>query len=218
MAKKMPEIVPAILVKTAEELDRRIDEVEQFVNRIHIDIMDGKFVPNTTIQPEQVKNIKTDKILEAHLMVEDCERYVNNFLKLNFDVIIVHVESCKEIKKIIDIVKRKNKKIGLSINPSTSLENVKKFLNDIDMVLFMTVNPGSDGQEFMPEILPKIEEVRKISDIDIEVDGGIKVGTIKLAVGVGANLLASNSGIYKFEDKKKAIEILKKEAMDAVQN
>ncbi len=209
---KEVEIVPAILVKTAEELNEKIREVEQFVNRIHIDIMDGKFVPNTTIQPEKIKEIKTDKILEAHLMVEDCEKYVKAFLQLNFDVVIVHVEACGDVEKIIKMVKSKNKKIGLAINPSTSFETIKKFLNDIDMVLFMTVNPGFGGQEFIPEVLPKIGELRKISDIDIEVDGGIKLGTAKLAAGAGANLLASNSGIYKFEDKKRAIEMLKKEA------
>ncbi len=212
MTKKSPEIVPSILVNTAEELNEKISEVEQFVNRIHIDIMDGKFVPNTTIQPEQIKKIETDKILEVHLMVEDCEKYVSSFLQLDFDVIIVHVEACEDVEQIIKIVKSKNKTIGLAINPSTSLETIKKFLNDIDMVLFMTVNPGFGGQEFMPEVLPKIEELRKISDIDIEVDGGIKLDTVKLAAKAGANLLASNSGIYKFEDKKKAVEMLKKEA------
>lgn len=216
MVKKLPEVVPAILVKTPEELYEKIREVEQFVNRIQVDIMDGKFVPNTTVQPEQIKKIKTDKILEAHLMVEDCEKYVNDFLNLDFDVIIIHVEAYKDVKKIIKIVKSRNKKIGLAINPPTSIETVKKFLNDVDLILFMTVNPGFGGQGFIPEVLPKIKELREISDIDIEVDGGIKLGTIGLVAAAGANLLDANSSIYKSEDKKKAIELLKKEALDAI--
>lgn len=212
MTKKVPEIVPAVLAKTAEELNEKIHEVERFVNRIQIDIMDGKFVPNVTVQPEQIKEIKTDKILEVHLMVKDCEKYVKAFLKLNFDVIIVHAEACKDIGKIIKMVKSRNKKIGLAINPPTPLETIKKFLNEIDMVLFMTVNPGFGGQEFMPEVLQKIGSLRKISDIDIEVDGGINIDTVKLVAEAGANLLASNSGIFKFEDKKKAVEMLKRGA------
>jgi len=210
----MIEIVPAILVKTSEELEQRLKEVEPYVNRVQIDIMDGKFVPNKTIQPEEMKSFRTRLIKEAHLMVENNEKYVEDFLNLRFDIIIVHVESCKNIKEIIRKVKNRGKKIALALNPPTPLSAIKNVLNDLDMVLIMTVNPGFSGQGFMPEVLPKIRELRKMKkNLDIEVDGGIKLGNAKLVAEAGANILVSCSGIYNFENKKEAIELLRKEAM-----
>jgi len=210
----MIEIVPAILVKTSEELQQRLKEVEPYVNRVQIDIMDGKFVPNKTIQPEKMKSFRTNLIKEAHLMVEDNEKYVEDFLNLRFDIIIVHVESCKNIKEIIRKVKNRGKKIALALNPPTPLSPIKNVLNDLDMILVMTVNPGFSGQGFMPEVLPKIRELRKMKkNLDIEVDGGIKLGNAKLVAEAGANILVSCSGIYNFENKKEAIELLRKEAM-----
>jgi len=212
----MIEIVPAILVKSEEELNERMKEVEPYVNRVQIDIMDGKFVSNKTIQPEDMKDFKTNLIKEAHLMVNDNENYVENFLSLDFDVIIVHYESCKDILGIIKKVKDRGKKIALAINPPTPLSAIKDYLDDLDMVLIMTVNPGLSGQGFIPEVLPKITELRSMKkDLDIEVDGGIKLGTAKLVAEAGANILVSCSGIFKQEDKKKAIELMKKEAMEA---
>ncbi len=209
----MIEIVPAILVKTQEELEQRFKEVEPYVDRIQIDIMDGKFVPNKTIQPEDMKDFKTNLVKEAHLMVNDNEKYVEDFLNLGFDLIIVHYESCKDIPGIIKKVKERGKKIALAINPPTPLLVIKDYLNDLDMVLIMTVNPGFSGQGFDSSVLSKIRELRGMKrDLDIEVDGGIKVGTVKLAAKAGANIFASCSGIYKFEDKKKAIEALKNDA------
>lgn len=209
----MIEIVPAILVKTREELEQRFKEVEPYVDRIQIDIMDGKFVPNKTIQPEDMKDFKTNLVKEAHLMVNDNEKYVEDFLNLGFDLIIVHYESCKDIPGIIKKVKDRGKKIALAINPPTPLLVIKDYLNDLDMVLIMTVNPGFSGQGFDSSVLSKIRELRGMKrDLDIEVDGGIKVGTVKLAAKAGANIFASCSGIYKFEDKKKAIEALKNDA------
>ena len=206
------EIVPAILVKTPEELEQRIREVEPYVNRVHIDIMDGKFVPNVTIQPKDVR-IETNLTKEAHLMVEDNEKYAKDFLNLGFDVIIVHVESCKDVKRIIRMVKEQEKRIALALNPPTPLSAVLDYLDDLDMVLVMSVNPGFSGQSFDPSVLSKIRKLRDMKkDLDIEVDGGIKVGTAKLAAEAGANILASCSGIFKEEDKKKAIEALRKEA------
>ena len=208
------EIVPAVLVKTAEELKQRVKEVEPFVNRIQIDIMDGIFVPNKTIQPEDMKGFKTKLMKEAHLMVEDNEKYVEDFLKLGFDMIIVHYESCKDIPGIIKKVKGRGKKIAIAINPPTPLSAIKEYLDDLDMVLIMTVNPGFSGQEFDPNVMTKIRKLRDMKkDFDIEVDGGIKVENIKLAEEAGANIFASCSGIYKFEDKEEAIETLKKEAL-----
>jgi len=208
------EIVPAVLVKTAEELKQRVKEVEPFVNRIQIDIMDGIFVPNKTIQPEDMKGFKTKLMKEAHLMVEDNEKYVEDFLKLGFDMIIVHYESCKDIPGIIKKVKGRGKKIAIAINPPTPLSAIKEYLDDLDMVLIMTVNPGFSGQEFDPNVMTKIRKLRDMKkDFDIEVDGGIKVENIKLAAEAGANIFASCSGIYKFEDKEEAIETLKKEAL-----
>jgi len=212
----MIEIVPAILVKTRNELEQRFREVEPYVNRIQIDIMDGKFVPNKTIQPEDMALFKTKLIKEAHLMVEDNEKYVDDFLNLDFDMIIVHIESCRDVDGIIKKVKDRRKKIALALNPSTSLSLLKDYLDDLDMVLLMTVNPGFSGQGFIPEVLSKIKQLRRMKKgLDIEVDGGINKENAKLVAEAGANILVSCSGIFKFEDKKKAIESMKKEAMIA---
>jgi len=207
------EIVPAILEKTFEWIKKRVKEVEPFVNRVQIDIMDGEFVPNKTVQPEDMRNFKTDLMKEAHLMVNNNERYVEDFLNLDFDMIIVHYESCKDIPGIIRKVKSRGKKIAIAINPPTPLSAIKDYLNDLDMVLIMTVNPGFSGQGFDPSVLPKIRKLRSMRrDLDIQVDGGVKVGTVKLAAEAGANIFASCSGIFKFEDKEKAVKALKNDA------
>ncbi len=213
----MIEIVPAILEKTFEELEQKVKQVEPFVNRVQIDVMDGEFVPNKTVQPEDLKDFKTDLMKEAHLMVNDNEKYVEAFLDLSFDMIIVHYESCKDVSGIIKKVKDRGKKIAIAINPPTPLSAIKDYLDDLDMVLIMTVNPGFSGQGFDPSVLPKIRELRSMRrDLDIEVDGGIKVGTVRLAAEAGANIFTSCSGIFKFEDKKEAVESLKKEAINIV--
>jgi len=207
---QMIEIVPAILVKIPAELQQKLKEVEPYVKRVQIDIMDGKFVPNKTIQPEEMKSFKTKLIKEAHLMVEDNEKYVDEFLKLDFDMIIVHIESCKNVKKIIKKVKEQGKKVALAINPPTPLSAIKNYLDDVDMVLIMTVNPGFSGQGFIPEVSSKIKELRQMKkDLDIEVDGGIKIENAKIVLEAGANILVSASGIYNFENKKEIIEKFK---------
>ena len=209
---KVIEIGPAILVKTVDELNQRLKEVEPYVKRIHIDIMDDIFVPNKTIQPEDMSDFKTKLMKEVHLMVEDNEKYVDKFLKLGFDMIIVHAESCKDIPRIIKKVKDRGKKVALSINPPTPLFAIKNYLDDLDMILIMSVNPGFSGQSFDPSVLQKIRELRSMKkELDIEVDGGIKVGNAKLVAGAGANIIVSCSGIYNFDDKKKAIEALRKD-------
>jgi len=208
------EIVPAVLVKTAEELKQRVKEIEPFVKRVQIDIMDGIFVPNKTVQPEDLKGFKTKLMKEAHLMVDDNEKYVEDFLDLGFDMIIVHYESCKDIPGIIKEVKGRGKKIAIAINPPTPLSAIKNYLDELDMVLIMTVNPGFSGQGFDSSVMPKIRELRNMKkDLNIEVDGGIKVGNVRLAAEAGANIFASCSGIYNFEDKGKAIEALKNDTM-----
>jgi ribulose-phosphate 3-epimerase len=212
----MIEIVPAILVKTPEELDLKVREVRCFVNRIQIDIMDGVFVPNKTIQPEEMMGFRTELMKEAHLMVNDNERYVSRFLEMGFDMIIVHQESCKDIPGIIDKIRGNGRKVGLAINPPTPVSAIKGYLDAVDMVLVMTVNPGFSGQGFETSVIPKIRELRGMRKwLDIEVDGGIKVGTAKIAAAAGANILASASGIYGSYDKKKAIEALKADAMSS---
>jgi len=212
----MIEIAPAILVKNMDELNQKVKEVESCVKRVQIDIMDGIFVPNKTIQPEDMKTFKTRLMKEVHLMVEDNEKYVDDFLKLGFDMIIVHYESCKDIPGIIKKVKERGKRIALAINPPTPLSAIKNYLDDLDMILIMSVNPGFSGQGFLPEILPKIKELRRMrKDLDIEVDGGIKLGTAKLVAESGANIIVSCSGIYGYENKKEAVDLLKKEAMNS---
>lgn len=212
----MIEILPAILVKTCEELKQRVAEVEPFVNRFHLDIMDGVFVPNKTIQPGELKEFRTRLSSEAHLMVSNCTKYVNEFLGLEFDMIIVHKEPCSdhETLNIIDRVRGEGRRIGLAINPATPISAIEKYLDDIDTVLVMTVNPGYAGEDFDVSMLPKIRMLRELKgDLDIEVDGGIKVGTARLAAVAGANIFASCSGIYGFKDKQKMIELLKADAL-----
>jgi len=209
----MIEIVPAILVKTPKELKQRVKEVESHVDRIHIDIMDDKFVPNKTIQPEDI-DLKTDLMKEAHLMVEDNEKYVEDFINLGFDMLIFHYESCKDIPGIIKKVKERGKKVAIAINPPTPLSAIEGYLDDLDMVLIMSVNPGFSGQGFIPDVRTKIRKLREMKeDLDIEVDGGIKLGTAKIVAKAGANILVSCSGIYGHENKKEAINLLRKEAM-----
>lgn len=206
----MIEIIPTILVKSFEEAKERIRKVENYVDWVQLDIMDGRFVDNTTWNnPEDLKGFKTKAKLEAHLMIQKPEQKIDNWLE-NVDRVIIHYEACNNIEDLIKKAKNKGKQIGLAINPETSIDVVKPFLDDLDLVLIMTVNPGKGGQEFKDEGLSKIETLRMTwPDGNIEVDGGINPETSKKAINAGANLICVGTYIFEGKDIEKVIEELR---------
>lgn len=205
-----PEIIPTILVKTFDEVKEKIRLVENFVDWVQLDIMDGVFVENTTwSNPEDLKNFKTKVKLEAHLMVKNPEKIIDSWLEV-VDRIIVHYESSEKIQEIINKVHKNGKQIGVALNPETSIEVAKPFLNDIDLVLLMSVQPGKGGQEFELEILEKIRNLRNIwPGGNIEVDGGVSDKNIKEIFNAGANLFCVGTYVYQSGDIKQVINKLK---------
>jgi ribulose-phosphate 3-epimerase len=202
-------IIPAIIARTQKELDEHLSNVEGYSELVQLDIMDGTFVPNNSLYFDfdvSGRNIH----FEAHLMITNLMEWIEkNGWKV--DTIIVHFESCEEPLDIIRFVKEKGKKIGFAIIPETAIHNVKPYLDDIDQLLIMTVNPGFYGSKFLPETLSKIREVRKIKpNLDIEVDGGVTPESIKLINDAGANMFVSGSYILKSDGVKEAINSLKK--------
>ena len=206
-------IIPAIITKTQDELDDLLSKVANLVDIIQLDIMDNKFVPNTSLFFD-FKIPPTSCLFEAHLMIMDPEKWIKeNWEKV--DTILVHYESCNNHKKIISIVKNKGKKIGFVLNPETSVQCLRNFIDEIDQVLIMTVNPGFYGSPFLPEMLDKITTLRKMKpDLDIEVDGGITDKTIGLVDTAGANMFVSGSYIVKADNVKAAIQNLRKHLVD----
>ncbi|MDD5615458.1 MAG: ribulose-phosphate 3-epimerase [Candidatus Methanoperedens sp.] len=202
-------IIPAIIARTQKELDEHLSKVEGYSELVQLDIMDGTFVPNNSLYFDfdvSGSNIS----FEAHLMITDPMGWIEkNWWKV--DTIIVHFESCEKPLDIIRFVKEKGKKIGFAIIPGTAIHNVKPYLDDIDQLLIMTVNPGFYGSKFLPETLSKISKARKIKpNLDIEVDGGVTPDTIKLINDSGANMFVSGSYILKSDGVKEAIDSLKK--------
>ena len=202
-------IIPAIIAKTQDELDDLLSKVSNLVDIIQLDIMDNKFVPNTSLFFD-FKVPKTSCLFEAHLMIMDPEKWINeNWEKV--DTILVHYESCNNHKKIISMVKNKGKKIGFVLNPETSTQCLRNLIDEIDQVLIMTVNPGFYGSPFLPEMLDKIVELRNMKpELNIEVDGGITDKTIDLVDKAGANMFVSGSYIMKAENVNEPINNLKK--------
>jgi len=202
-------IIPAIIARTQKELDERLCKVEGYSELVQLDIMDGTFVPNKSLY-FNFDVSDSNNSFEAHLMITDPAGWIEeNWWKV--DTIIVHFESCEKPEDIIRYVKEKDKRIGFAINPETALHNVKPYLDEIDQLLVMTVNPGFYGSKFLPETLSKISEARKIKpDLDIEVDGGVTPDTIKLINYAGANMFVSGSYILKSDGVKEAIDSLKK--------
>lgn len=200
-------IIPAIIAKTQKELDGIFYKIKDSARLLQLDIMDSKFVPNNSLDFDFKLPQKKYKF-EAHLMIENPEKWVDeNWEKA--DTIIVHFESIKNPGKIIESVKRKKKKIAFALNPETDVEQIKKYLNDIDQVLIMTVHPGFYGSKFLPETLHKIRILRKLRpDLDIEVDGGIKPDTIEEVSKAGANMFVSGSFLINSTDIKQSIKIL----------
>jgi ribulose-phosphate 3-epimerase len=213
MIKIAPSILSADFAKLAEE----IKDVENGgADYIHVDVMDGHFVPNITIGPLIVEAIRpgTKLPLDVHLMIEQPDLYINEFVRAGADIITVHVEACKHLHRTIQLIKSFGIKAGVVLNPHTPVESIQHILEDIDMVLFMTVNPGFGGQAFIPQVLPKIKQLSDIIKekqlpIEIEVDGGINEQTAKQCVEAGATVLVAGSAIYNKADRHQAIQSLR---------
>tara|TARA_B100001115_G_C15581215_1_gene277641 strand:- start:70 stop:618 length:549 start_codon:yes stop_codon:yes gene_type:complete len=181
--------------------------------------MDGHFVPNLTIGPEVVKKLRplTEKIFDVHLMISPVDNFIKDFANAGADIITFHPEATQNIPKTIKLIKKENKKVGISLKPKSEIKLIEKYLDQIDLVLIMSVEPGFGGQKFMPEVLEKTKKIKEIINqkkfnIDIEIDGGINFENCSLVKKAGANILVSGSTIFKENkgDLKKNIEILRK--------
>jgi len=202
-------IAPSILSADRKRLKAEVKEIESDADRIHVDIMDGKFVPPTTFQPEEIKQIKTKIPKEVHLMVEHPLQFIDAYADAGARSIIFHQESKDDPGKVILAIKKKGMKPCITIKPKTPLEKIEPYLDSVDMVLLMTVEPGYAGQKFIDGILPKIKRLRELKPkMDIEVDGGISADTIKKAVDAGANVIVAGTAIFGQKDRRKAIKEL----------
>ena len=214
----MIKIAPSILSADFAKLGEEIKEVERAgADWIHVDVMDGHFVPNITIGPLVVDAIRpvTDLPLDVHLMIENADDYVEQFAKMGADYITVHVEACPHLHRTIQTIRQAGAKPGVVLNPHTPVSAIEPILEEIDLVLFMTVNPGFGGQQFIPSVLNKVRELKAIVDerglsLDIEIDGGINEETIVDAVEAGANVFVAGSAIFGKEDREEALQAIKK--------
>ncbi|MEK5443176.1 MULTISPECIES: ribulose-phosphate 3-epimerase [unclassified Fredinandcohnia] len=210
----MIKIAPSILSADFAKLGEEIKDVENGgADYIHVDVMDGHFVPNITIGPLIVEAIRpiTKLPLDVHLMIENPDQYISAFAKAGANFITVHVEACLHLHRTIQLIKSHGVKAGVVLNPATPVDTIKHIIEDIDLVLLMTVNPGFGGQKFIHSVLPKIEEVARMVkeknlNVEIEVDGGVNEETARLCVEAGANVLVAGSAIYNQVDRKTAIE------------
>jgi ribulose-phosphate 3-epimerase len=211
-------VAPSILSADFSRLGEEVKAVEKAgADMIHVDVMDGHFVPNITIGPLVVSALsKITKLpLDVHLMIENPDRYIAPFAKAGANILSIHAETSKDLEKDIELIKSLGVKPAVVINPKTGIRAIEKVLDKVAMVLLMTVNPGFEGQKFMPDVLAKIKELKQAIDargfdVDIEVDGGINLDTAREAVKAGANVLVAGSAIYWSKDYKAVIDGLKR--------
>ncbi|MCM3756672.1 ribulose-phosphate 3-epimerase [Sporosarcina aquimarina] len=209
----MLKIAPSILSANFAKLGDEIKEVEKGgADWIHVDVMDGHFVPNITIGPLIVEAIRpvTTLPLDVHLMIEEPDRYIEPFAKAGADYITVHVEACRHLHRTIQLIRSHGVKPGVVLNPHTPVETILHVLEDIDLVLFMTVNPGFGGQKFISSVVPKVKQLSDIIkdrnlSIEIEIDGGITPETIGTCVEAGATVFVAGSAVYNQDDRAAAI-------------
>ena len=216
---KKIQISPSILSADFSQLKNEIKKLEQAgADMIHVDVMDGHFVPNLTIGPPVIKSLRghTNLPFDVHLMISPVHKYIKDYDDAGANIITIHPEATNDLKESIKYIRDLGKKVGVSLNPETPLEIVENFLQDIDLVLIMSVHPGFGGQKFMPEVLEKVKKLRNIIiekklELDIEIDGGIDFDNNKMVIEAGANILVSGTTVFKKNngDIKKNIDILK---------
>jgi ribulose-phosphate 3-epimerase len=216
---KKIQISPSILSADFSQLGNEIKRLEEGgADLIHVDVMDGHFVPNLTIGPPVIKALKKNCSIkfDVHLMISPVHKYIDAYADAGADIITIHPEATDDLSASIKKIKNLGKKVGVSLNPETKVSIIKDHLEQIDLVLIMSVNPGFGGQKFMPEVLDKIKELKNIQreqniDFDIEIDGGINFENSKIAIEAGANILVSGTTIFKSNngDIKKNIDLLK---------
>ena len=213
------QISPSILSADFSQLGIEIKRLEEGgADMIHVDVMDGHFVPNLTIGPPVIKALRKHCSLkfDVHLMISPVHKYIKAYADAGADIITIHPEATQNLGESIKTIKDLKKKVGVSLNPESKIELITEFLDHIDLVLIMSVNPGFGGQKFMPEVLDKIKQLKKIQqeknlNFDIEIDGGINFENCKIAIDAGANILVSGTTVFKSNDGdiKKNIDLLK---------
>ncbi|AIF66332.1 ribulose-phosphate 3-epimerase [Terribacillus saccharophilus] len=216
----MTKIAPSILSADFANLANEIRDVEKGgADYIHVDVMDGHFVPNITIGPLIVEAIRpvTKLPLDVHLMIENPDQYIDAFIKAGADIITVHQEACVHLHRTIMMIKEQGVKAGVVLNPATPVSLIEEILPELDMVLLMTVNPGFGGQRFIPSVLKKVEELSSLRealelDFEIEIDGGVNIETAGLCTNAGADVLVAGSAVYNQEDRAAAIAAIREAA------
>jgi len=209
-------IAPSILSANFSKLGEEIRKVEPYVDMVHIDVMDGHFVPNITIGPPIVRSLRVDTKLpfDVHLMVDNPASMIDQFIDAGANIVTVHAEADVHLHRTLGAIRKKGAKAGVALNPATSLSTIENVLGDVDMVLIMTVNPGFAGQQFIKSMLPKIQKLKQAIDqnkldVDIQVDGGMNGNTCREVIAAGANVIVAGSYIYESENVAEAIASLR---------
>lgn len=212
-------VAPSILSADFAHLAKAIKQCESgLADYVHVDVMDGHFVPVITIGPDVVRDLKkrTDIPLDVHLMIEEPDKYIDDFIAAGSNIITVHVEACVHLQRTVSYIRGKGVKAGVSLNPATPLNTIQHVLNDVDLILIMSVNPGFGGQQFIPDALHKISQADILlknngnrKAVEIEVDGGIKLNNAKEVLDAGADVLVAGSAIFGTNDPAQTVKLFK---------